>query len=236
MPGFIRNAPNPLLAERDFKITSEYSRPQWMLLALVWAMLLPLCVPLAVLWMLAEWTFRLSGILTFMICHRLFAGKVGGGDPAFTRQWARAYINNSIGTKLPHWNGPFRRFLFRLTGITIGRGGFIGMSGYMEDYHPENVVIEDGVTVSFGVTFIAHGAKRDKSNAEKHIILRQGCYVGAASVILPCVEIGSGAVVGAGSVVTKDVPPGAVVAGSPARVIRWKDGFGPDAQSQQEKG
>ena len=51
MLGFIRNAPNPLLAERGFQVTSEYSHPQWALLAVVWMVLFPLCVPLAALWM-----------------------------------------------------------------------------------------------------------------------------------------------------------------------------------------
>jgi len=130
---------------------------------------------------------------------------------------------------LPHWNAPFRRFLFRLSGITIGRGGFIGMAGYMEDYLPQNVVIEDTATISFGVTFVAHGFKRDMTNDEKHIIIRKRAYVGAASVLLPGIEIGEAAVVGAGSVVTKDVPPGAIVAGAPARILRYKEGHEPQA-------
>jgi acetyltransferase-like isoleucine patch superfamily enzyme len=41
------------------------------------------------------------------------------------------------------------------------------------------------------------------------------------------VRIGHDAIVGAGSVLTKDVPPGAVVAGNPARLLRWREGFGP---------
>ena len=47
--------------------------------------------------------------------------------------------------------------------------------------------------------------------------------IGANAVILEGVQIGSDAVVAAGAVVTKDVPPGAVVAGSPARFVKWKD-------------
>ncbi|MGH9359737.1 MAG: DapH/DapD/GlmU-related protein, partial [Terriglobia bacterium] len=47
--------------------------------------------------------------------------------------------------------------------------------------------------------------------------------IGSGAVILCGVTIGEGAIVGAGSVVTKDVPPGTVVAGNPARVIRHID-------------
>ena len=48
--------------------------------------------------------------------------------------------------------------------------------------------------------------------------------VGVNAVVLPGVTIGNGAIVGAGAVVTRDVPPFAVVAGVPARFIRWREG------------
>jgi acetyltransferase-like isoleucine patch superfamily enzyme len=47
--------------------------------------------------------------------------------------------------------------------------------------------------------------------------------IGVNAVILPGVTVGKGAIVGAGAVVTKDVPPFAVVAGVPARFIRWRE-------------
>lgn len=51
--------------------------------------------------------------------------------------------------------------------------------------------------------------------------------IGTNSVLLPGVTIGKGAIVGAGAVVTKDVPPYAVVAGVPAQFLHWRDGFVP---------
>jgi hypothetical protein len=57
----------------------------------------------------------------------------------------------------------------------------------------------------------------------------------AGSVLLPRIEIGGRAIVGAGSVVTRDVPRGAVVAGAPAPLLRYRPGFGPAiAPSPQE--
>jgi acetyltransferase-like isoleucine patch superfamily enzyme len=54
------------------------------------------------------------------------------------------------------------------------------------------------------------------------VVIEDGAWIGAGSIILPGVTIGEGAVVGAGSVVTKDVPPMAVAVGNPAQVIRQR--------------
>lgn len=53
------------------------------------------------------------------------------------------------------------------------------------------------------------------------ITVKDDVWIGAGAIILPGVTIGEGAIVGAGAVVTKDVPPFAVVAGNPARIIRY---------------
>jgi acetyltransferase-like isoleucine patch superfamily enzyme len=57
--------------------------------------------------------------------------------------------------------------------------------------------------------------------------VEDGADVGTGAVVLPGVTIGRGSVVGAGAVVTRDVPPLAVVAGVPARFMRWRGGADP---------
>ncbi|KAJ4143654.1 hypothetical protein NW765_000802 [Fusarium oxysporum] len=54
----------------------------------------------------------------------------------------------------------------------------------------------------------------------KPITIEQDCWIGGGAIILPGRTIGKGSTVGAGSIVTKDVPPFTIVAGNPARVLR----------------
>ncbi|MBE9189323.1 acyltransferase [Gloeocapsopsis crepidinum LEGE 06123] len=61
----------------------------------------------------------------------------------------------------------------------------------------------------------------------KPVRIESGADIGVNAVILPGVTVGKGSIVGAGAVVTKDVPPFAVVAGVPARFLRWREGYEP---------
>ena len=63
----------------------------------------------------------------------------------------------------------------------------------------------------------------DKRFLSKPITIQENVWIGLRTVILPGVTIGEGAVIGACSVVTKDVPPLAIVGGNPAKVIRYRD-------------
>jgi UDP-2-acetamido-3-amino-2,3-dideoxy-glucuronate N-acetyltransferase len=94
----------------------------------------------------------------------------------------------------------------------------------------EGVELEDHVFIGHGVMFINDRYPR-AVNASGELagdgdwtmiptIVRRGATIGSGSTILCGIEIGEDAIVGAGSVVTRDVPPGTVVAGNPARVLR----------------
>ncbi len=97
----------------------------------------------------------------------------------------------------------------------------------------EGVTIEDHVFVGHGVTFINDSYPRAttttgdlQTEADWKVeptIVRRGASIGSGATILCNVTIGEGAIVGAGSVVTRDVPPNTIVAGNPARVLRRVD-------------
>jgi acetyltransferase-like isoleucine patch superfamily enzyme len=94
----------------------------------------------------------------------------------------------------------------------------------------EGVTIEDNVFVGHGVTFINDSYPRATTAAGElqttadwkvePTLVKKGASIGSGSTILSNVVIGEDAIVGAGSVVTKDVPANAIVAGNPARVLR----------------
>jgi len=118
------------------------------------------------------------------------------------------------------------------TFVEIQRGARIGRRVKVSSHTfiCEGVDIEDHVFVGHGVTFIndkypratnADGSSQTDSDWQVvRTTVRRGASIGSGSTILCGVEIGEGAIVGAGSVVTRDVPPRTIVAGNPAAVLR----------------
>jgi acetyltransferase-like isoleucine patch superfamily enzyme len=92
------------------------------------------------------------------------------------------------------------------------------------------VAIEDNVFIGHGVTFTNDTYPRAtnddgtlQTGADWEVrptIVRKGASIGSGATLLCNLSVGENAIVGAGSVVTKDVPPNTIVAGNPARVLR----------------
>ncbi len=83
--------------------------------------------------------------------------------------------------------------------------------------------IEDNVFLGPNATLTNDPMPRSRKLPEKFsgIILKKGCSIGANATILPGITIGENAMVGAGAVVTKDLPPNAIAFGNPAKIIRY---------------
>ena len=106
--------------------------------------------------------------------------------------------------------------------ITVGKGVYINMGVTMQDQG--GVTIGDGCQVGHHVSILTINHDDDPENRgqlfPRPISIDKNVWIGSHAIILPGVSIGYGAIIGAGSVVTKDVPDCAVVAGNPARVIK----------------
>ena len=112
-------------------------------------------------------------------------------------------------------------------GVKIGRRVKVSSHSFI----CEGVSIEDEVFIGHGVMFIndrypraTTGGGELQTEADWQVVttlVKHGASIGSNATVLCGVTIGEGAIVGAGAVVTHDVPAHAIVAGNPARIIRW---------------
>jgi maltose O-acetyltransferase len=113
-------------------------------------------------------------------------------------------------------------------GLQIGRDVYAAKPILIDAGFPWLVSIGDGTTFGPGVEVIVHDAST-KRHIDYSVLapVRIGCdvYIGARSIILPGVTIGDRSIVGAGSVVRRDVPPGSLVMGNPAEVVSTTDRY-----------
>lgn len=110
----------------------------------------------------------------------------------------------------------FRVRALRWMGVQI-ESCYVGRDCLFDEEVPELITVESGVVISSRVVIAAHDSYR-------HIVgpvhIRKKAFIGIGAILLPGVTIGEGAVVAAGSVVSKSVDPHTMVAGVPARPIK----------------
>lgn len=118
----------------------------------------------------------------------------------------------------------YSRYKFvRLGGVNIKGKAYIYRNVYFDSVAPNLITIEDNVTITQGATILTHYL--DPNQEGRHyrlgeVKIEKDAFIGCNVIICNSVTIGRGSIIGAGSVVTKDIPPYQVWAGNPARYIR----------------
>ncbi|MGE0231397.1 MAG: DapH/DapD/GlmU-related protein [Flavobacteriaceae bacterium] len=105
----------------------------------------------------------------------------------------------------------------RIWGMDIDPTATFSLSTRFDKTYPKGVHVGPYTYIAFEVAILAHDMSR---GLYLHTRIGARCFIGARSMILPGIEIGDECIVGAGSVVTRSVPPRCLVAGNPAQVIR----------------
>ena len=139
------------------------------------------------------------------------------------------YVMNSaiLSPFLPR---KIRPWVLRKIGCHVGKNVFIGSEVYIDSGYANLIYIEDNAHVTARTILLCH--KRDLSDycigdnyadlpykaAEIH--LGKGCSTGTGTIIMPGVSIGDGSIIGAGSLVTSNIPAWTIAVGRPAKVVR----------------
>jgi acetyltransferase-like isoleucine patch superfamily enzyme len=126
-----------------------------------------------------------------------------------------AYIGSIVGS--------LRITYLRAAGISIGKDCMISWGAKL-DVSGGKIILGDRCIITHGCILLSHDRAKRRINPQDEgggtVRLGNDVFIGVNSVILRDVTIGDYSIVGAGSVVTKDVPPHVVVAGNPARIVK----------------
>ncbi len=130
-----------------------------------------------------------------------------------------------------------RAAFHRLRGVDLAQDVEVGYEVLFDNLFPERVHVGHGATISARSTILAHDEAKFYAWGGKEIIedtfIGEQAFLGIATIVLAGVRIGERSIVGAGAVVTEDLPPDTIAAGVPARVVGHRVvGAGPlDASS-----
>lgn len=122
-------------------------------------------------------------------------------------------------------------FIWRCIGCNIGRNVCFGSEVYLDVDYANQLTIEDDVWIASRAIIFAHRREmreyycntryKDCSQKKRPVLIKKGACLSIGAMVMPGITIGEGSIVGAGALVTKDVPDWCIVAGNPAKIIRF---------------
>jgi len=134
-----------------------------------------------------------------------------------------------LARKLPFLPGKLRVLLQRVHGVHFvdWRSTFIGEDVFFDDIYPEAISVGRNVRITAGTRILTHyfdtkfqpTLERPFRFYKGNVVIGDNVFIGLNTVIVKPVRIGDGAVIGASSVVTHDIPPNAIALGSPATIV-----------------
>jgi len=151
-----------------------------------------------------------------------YTGKLGLGR--YILRLIKNTVLNSLSRSIFMTPG-FRVRIQRLRGVKVGKNVSIVEGITFDEVFPELITIEDDAAIAPYVKIFTHQnpPKAFEGSIEAYaapVTIKKGAWICLGAIILPGVTIGEYSVVGAGSVVTRDVPPRVLVAGVPAKIVK----------------
>lgn len=124
-----------------------------------------------------------------------------------------------------------RPWLLRRLGAKVAKGVFIGDHCRFDQNHADHIILEENVHIASGTRILCH--VRNLSDYKVgddyaklpyrlgNVHLKKGCCIGMESMVMPGVTVGEGSIVGAASLVSKDIPAWCIAVGSPAKGVKF---------------
>lgn len=165
-------------------------------------------------------------------------GEYGQISPFILVKSALKHIRNAVLLKYSMYSvllsplnyRKIRPIVWRWMGAKVGKDCFIGYEVWVDMTNTHLIEVEDHVHITNRCLLLCHQRNLDDYHigddiaklgyTKSPILLKKGCFIGMNTMIMPGVTIGEGAIVGAGSLVTKDIPAWTIATGRPARVVK----------------
>ena len=127
---------------------------------------------------------------------------------------------------LPMPSRKWRPLFLQVWGVNIidYKNTFIGESVSFDTNYPFDIIIHKGVRLTAGCRIVTHFMEPNTGTYSRgKVIIKENAYLGMNTLVVKPVTIGKNSIVGAGSIVTKNIPDNEVWAGNPARFIRKRE-------------